>query len=150
MQINGIIHTQADAINALKLIAKRHGRAVDLNIVHDGGAESRLQDEWAVKLCDILIDLLASAFGVPSSELRALTRSRREIARIRQIGIYIAHTTFKMPMRTVAIGFSRDRSTVMYACHQIEDMRDDCDFDAIVGAFERVVETAFTAKRIAA
>jgi hypothetical protein len=38
----------------------------------------------------------------------------------------------------------------MHACHLVEDMRDDVDFDAIVTAFERIVNSAFSTWRMAA
>ena len=34
-----------------------------------------------------------------------------------------------MSLARVAQAFGRDRSTVAYACHKIEDMRDDAAFD---------------------
>lgn len=39
-------------------------------------------------------------------------------------------------------GFGRERTTVLHACHLIEDMRDDEDFDGIVAMAERVAGAA--------
>ncbi|OYR19526.1 putative chromosomal replication initiator DnaA domain protein [Brucella thiophenivorans] len=64
--------------------------------------------------------------------------------------MYLAHTSFGMVMREVAIGFSRDRTTVMYACHLVEDSRDDEDYDAVVSTLEKVVNQDFSAWRMAA
>jgi hypothetical protein len=36
----------------------------------------------------------------------------------------------------------------MYACHAIEDLRDDAEFDAIVSRMERVVAVAFRGHRL--
>ena len=69
---------------------------------------------------------------------------------MRQIGMYVAHTAFGLAMREVAAGFARDRTTVMHACHLVEDMRDDTEFDAIASTFERIAQSAFTAWRLAA
>ncbi|OYR10198.1 putative chromosomal replication initiator DnaA domain protein [Brucella rhizosphaerae] len=53
-------------------------------------------------------------------------------------------------MSEVAVGFARDRTTVMYACHLVEDRRDDDDFDAVVARLEKLVSLGFSAWRIAA
>jgi chromosomal replication initiation ATPase DnaA len=46
-------------------------------------------------------------------------------------------------MRDVGRGYGRDRTTVVHACHLIEDMREDADFDRIVSMVERVAIAAF-------
>ncbi|OYR11042.1 putative chromosomal replication initiator DnaA domain protein [Brucella grignonensis] len=38
----------------------------------------------------------------------------------------------------------------MYACHLVEDRRDDEDYDAIVSMLEKVVSLGFSAWRMAA
>jgi chromosomal replication initiation ATPase DnaA len=49
----------------------------------------------------------------------------------------------RLSMNEVGHGFGRDRTTVLYACHLIEDMRDDEDFDCLVARTERVALAAF-------
>lgn len=114
------------------------------------GCADRLRQRRNVALCDALIDLLVAMFGVSGTELRSPLRCRREVARVRQIGMYVAHTAFGLAMRDVAAGFARDRTTVMHACHLVEDMRDDTEFDAIVSTFERIAHSAFVEWRMAA
>lgn len=97
----------------------------------------------AVVICDGLIDLIAVLFSVSGRHLRSPKRHGRAIARVRQIGMYIAHTTLGMRMVDVATGFGRDKSTVMYACHLVEDMRDDLEFNQIVARVEQIVRAAF-------
>jgi len=148
VEITNVIHTRAEAFETLKVIAARHGRTLCLESC--ARALGRRRNAASVELCDALIDLLSAAFGVCGKELRSPLRGRREVSGIRQIGMYIAHTSFGMAMSEVAVGFSRDRTTVMHACHLVEDRRDDEDFDAIISSFERIVHSAFTAWRIAA
>ncbi|MFQ0814916.1 hypothetical protein AVM02_05685 [Brucella anthropi] len=148
MELSDVIHTRAQAFEALKLLAARHGRSLSLERVE--GLADRPRQQHNVALCDALIDLLVAMFGVSGTELRSPLRCRREVARVRQIGMYVAHTVFGLAMRDVAAGFARDRTTVMHACHLVEDMRDDTEFDAIVSTFERVAQSAFTAWRMAA
>jgi chromosomal replication initiation ATPase DnaA len=57
--------------------------------------------------------------------------------------MYVAHCTLGLTMTDIGTGFGRDRTTVLHACHLIEDMRDDIEFDRIVTTFERVALAAF-------
>lgn len=148
LELSNVIHNRAEAIEALQVIAARHGRTISLG--YSGRALSRRRQASSTELCDALIDLLAASFAVSGVELRAPLRGRRAVARVRQVGMYVAHTSFGMAMSEVAAGFGRDRTTVMHACHLVEDMRDDEEFDAIISSFERIVHSAFTAWRIAA
>ncbi len=151
LELLDVIHTRAQAFEALKRIAVRHGRSLkaDPDVRLTRGADKK-RHERCIELCEALIDLLAASFGVSGSEIRSPLRCRREIARIRQIGMYVAHTSLGMIMNEVALGFARDRTTVMHACHTVEDLRDDPEFDALVLSFEKIVSSAFTAWRMAA
>ncbi|MCR9120691.1 MAG: hypothetical protein NXH91_00275 [Phyllobacteriaceae bacterium] len=99
--------------------------------------------EQAIAMCDGVIDLIAVLFCVSGRHLRSPQRHGRAIARVRQIGMYVAHTTLAIRMADVATGFGRDKSTVMYACHLVEDMRDDIEFNRIVSRVEQIVRVAF-------
>ncbi len=147
LEISDVIHTRAEAFEALKAIAVRHGRSLMIDARQE--TVNKRRQEQNVQLCDALIDLLGAAFGIDGKELRSAKRCRRPVARVRQIGMYVAHTLFGMAMGEVATGFARDRTTVMHACHLVEDMRDDSDFDAAVTAFERIANSAFTTWRTA-
>jgi hypothetical protein len=59
------------------------------------------------------------------------------------IAMYAAHVTLGFTMGHVGQGFGRDRTTVLHACHQIEDLREDAEFDRIVARVEQVVAAAF-------
>lgn len=93
--------------------------------------------------CDGVIDIASALFGVSSKDLRHPKRCTVDVARVRQIAMYVAHVTLGLSMRDVGQGFGRDRTTVLYACHQIEDMRDDEEFDRIVTTVEKVMLAAF-------
>lgn len=105
----------------------------------------KMRQEETIAICDGLIDLLAACFSLPGSELRANSRASASVARVRQIGMYVCHVVLGLTMLEVANGFVRDRSTVVHACHLIEDMRDDREFDAIVSTIERIAQAAFGA-----
>jgi chromosomal replication initiation ATPase DnaA len=141
--ISGVIHTKSEALDALVALAIRHGRSLTIDRPVEEGRRRRVPRGQMVEVCDAFIDILAAFFGVPGHELRSGDRCRREVARVRQIGMYVAHTLFGMTMTEVAQGFGRDRSTVMHACHLIEDAREDKDFEKILVAFERLASATF-------
>jgi hypothetical protein len=56
-------------------------------------------------------------------------RGSYHAAYARRIAMYLSHTAFGMSIQRVALAFERDRSTVATACHRIEDLREDKEFD---------------------
>jgi chromosomal replication initiation ATPase DnaA len=101
-----------------------------------------------VELCDCVIDLASAFYGVCGKELRMPGRSRGNVARTRQIAMYIAHTVLDMSMAQVGRGFGRDRTTVLHAVHLIEDMRDDPTFDAILARSEHIAKTVMRGRKV--
>lgn len=97
----------------------------------------------AVEICDGLIDITAALFDVPGKELRRPGKTSLDVSRVRQIAMYVAHVVLGLSMGEVGRGFGRDRTTVMHACHLVEDMRDDPEFDRYVATTERVAIAVF-------
>jgi hypothetical protein len=73
--------------------------------------------------------------GRPGST--AERRQARAAAFDRQIAMYLAHVGFGFSMAEVGKAFGRDRTTVVHACHLIEDRRDDCRFDVMLDHLEQ-------------
>lgn len=82
---------------------------------------------------------VALVFGVRHESLRASTRGKADVARARQVAMYLCHTTLGFSLTTVGDLFERDRTTVGHACRLVEDMRDQADFDARLTLLERSV-----------
>lgn len=101
------------------------------------------RDECVMELCECMMDMTAALFNISSKELRRPGRTSQEVARVRQIAMYVTHVILGVSMREVGRGFGRDRTTVVHACHLIEDMREDADFDQIISMTERVAMVAF-------
>ncbi|WP_295806173.1 helix-turn-helix domain-containing protein [uncultured Nitratireductor sp.] len=104
---------------------------------------SPVTEERIGEICECVLDIVAALFNVSGRELRETRRSSTSVTRVRQIGMYAAHVVLGLNMTEVGRGFGRDRTTVQYACHIIEDMRDDEEFDRIVLMTERVTAAAF-------
>ncbi len=100
------------------------------------------RDEHVLDLCEGMIDIAAALFNVSGRDLRHPGRSSQSVARVRQIAMYVAHVVLGLTMLEVGRGFGRDRTTVLHACHLIEDMREDEEFDGIVAMIERVAGAA--------
>ena len=100
-------------------------------------------DEEGIELCEGVIDVTAALFNVSSKEMRRTGRTASDVSRVRQIAMYVSHVVLGLSMADVGKGFQRERTTVLHACHLIEDMRDDRDFDQIIAMTERVAIAAF-------
>lgn len=107
------------------------------------GAEGTSRGERAMEICEGLIDIASALFNVSGKELRRTGRTTLSVARVRQIAMYVGHVVLGLPMGEIGRGFSRDRTTVLHACHLVEDLRDDEDFDRIVSTMEKVAMAAF-------
>lgn len=98
--------------------------------------------------CECIVDLAAAFFNIPGRELRRPGRSPEEVTRVRQIAMYLAHVMLGLPMGEVGKAFGKERTTVMHACHLVEDMRDDIELDAIICRLERVIAVALAGHRL--
>ncbi len=86
--------------------------------------------------------LVSFATGVDVARIHAPTRQTAQVARARQIAMYLTHVGFSWPMGRVGAAFGRDRTTASYACHRVEDWRDQPGFDAVIDSLEACVRAA--------
>ena len=84
-------------------------------------------------------ETIARALDVSVVELRSPTRQRAAVALARQVAMYLTHVAFGFSLSAVGRHFGRDRTTAAHACRQIEDRRDDKDFDMLLDRLERAV-----------
>ena len=82
-------------------------------------------------------EIAANAFDITVEVILAPQRGRAHISTARQVAMYMAHTICSVPLVHVAVSFRRDRTTASYACHRIEDMRDDEYFNGQLEVLER-------------
>ena len=90
----------------------------------------------------LALQAVAYAFGVPAEEIDAPTRGTSRAALARHTAIYLTHVAFELSLARTAAAFGRDRSTAAYACHRIEDRRDDTQFDARLDGLEACLRAA--------
>lgn len=134
-KVNRKMRMTDDALYLAELLSHNHKSN------RQGSNNERQQYAW--NLCGALLSLLSVFFQVSLKELRSAERGNNHVARIRQFGMYIAHTMFGLSMSEVANAFGRERTTVKHACHLIEDMRENEKFDRNVSDFEYLVRSLY-------
>ena len=105
----------------------------------------------ALRDCAIAQAVVAVAFdriGFGQSGLEAARTKARAAAFARQIAMYIAHVGFGLPMGEIGKAFARDRTTVLHACHLVEDRRDEARFDSLLDQLELAAGALRAANRI--
>lgn len=107
----------------------------DASRVPLGTQEVSFESEGYSKI-DRLEAVIASAFRVPASDLHARTRGAAEVARARQVAMYLAHVEFGLSFAEIGRAFGRTRTTAARACRQIEDLRTDRSLDARITRLE--------------
>lgn len=86
--------------------------------------------------------LVGMATGVEPHAIHAPQRASMEAALARQMAMYLAHTVFSWSMSRVGEAFDRDRTTASHACHRVEDLRDDAQFDSLLLKLELCARAA--------
>jgi len=91
-------------------------------------------------LREFLLQAVASVFEVDIKDLTGPTRGTADIARARQVLMYLAHVGCRLTLTEVGKMFQRDRTTVAHACHVVEECREDLEFDRAVELLEQTVQ----------
>ena len=97
----------------------------------------------AASLVGYVLELKAEDIFLPD-------RGPRNMVRARQVAMYLSHVGLEMSLSRVALAFDRDRSTVAHACHRIEELRDEAEFDAWLDRLEEGLTTIAPLKNEAA
>lgn len=93
--------------------------------------------------CKLVVRTVAGETGVSYCDFFAPSRMRLHTAGARQLAMYLCHVLLGLTMTQVGQFFGRDRTTVAYACAQVEDMRDDGgDYDRRLVVLEERIEAA--------
>lgn len=87
---------------------------------------SRYRDVCLVRLA---AGITGYSLGLPSEAILNGGQREHRITRARQIAMYLSHVVLGMSLARIASATGRDRSTVAYGCHRIEDFREDPTID---------------------
>ncbi|MGG7519532.1 helix-turn-helix domain-containing protein [Allorhizobium undicola] len=91
-------------------------------------------------LCQCVLAIIEEMLGMTEAPAEG-RGSRRRRCHARQMGMYLCHVALGIPQSDVARALGYDRSTVSYACHVVEDRREDRAMDQFLQRVERVVAT---------
>ncbi|PYE36019.1 DnaA-like protein [Rhizobium sp. PP-F2F-G38] len=100
-------------------------------------------DPLAQARCRMVADVVEELTMMVGDRQQLRRDRRRMMTHVRQIAMYVSHVVLQVSLTDIGVAFGRDRSTVSYSCHVVEDRRDDADFDAFVSAIERVITAVF-------
>ena len=89
----------------------------------------------------LAVSLVGYALQIKAERILQAARGPRDLVRARQTAMYLTHVGLGMSLSRVAAAFERDRSTVAYACHRIEEMRDEAEFDIWLETLEQGLAT---------
>lgn len=90
----------------------------------------------AVAAC---VHLTSLVFAVTYDDVMLASRGGPTVARARQVAVYLAHVVFSIPQSDLAEAFGRERTTVVWTCHRVEDDRDDGEFEIVLNQMERML-----------
>jgi chromosomal replication initiation ATPase DnaA len=99
-------------------------------------------------LAQLVCAIVAIEFGVPSAGLISRTKGPAHISFARQVAMYLMHVVFQVRIAKVSRAFTRDPSTASYACHLIENEREDPLFDQKLQKLEEFLNSALILKTI--
>jgi chromosomal replication initiation ATPase DnaA len=104
-----------------------------------GVSKSRGEDAAKARLS---ADIVGYSLRSLATDILAEGRGASDAVFARQVAMYLCYTAFELSLARVAAAFERDRSTVSYACHRIEDRRDEPAFDQWIESLEAMVRKA--------
>ncbi len=119
---------------------KRPFRVPGIPVAGDSGRMTSARNT-----CCIIQQLVAELLQLLGESDLAGRDLRRTRCHVRQIAMYVSHVTLRMSMADIGAALGRDRTTVSYACHVVEDRRDDRHFDRFIAGVERMVLSVFSA-----
>ena len=130
----------------VRLSARQKNKHTSAKETHDSALEVKgSREHYRDAVCGLCEHVVSMALSISLREMRSHSRCKADIAMARQIAMYLAHTKFSILMTEVGLHFRRDRTTVSYACAQIEDRRDDFSFDLMICQLEALLGEALAA-----
>lgn len=93
------------------------------------------------RVIEDVVALVAREKNVPRRLLKHRSRCRAQASQARHLAMYLSYVVLGRTLSEIGDEFGRDRTTVSYACAQIEDLRDDPAFDAEVSRLESWLES---------
>lgn len=103
-----------------------------------------LQLAYQEKCFALVIELASTFLSVSASNLKGRTRGTAQICQVRQICMYLLHTSLSIPYPDIGRMFCRDRTTISHACMIVEDLRDNEEIDESISRLESILAAICT------
>ncbi len=100
-----------------------------------------------IRIRQIILEMVSKVFQVSMKDILSRSRCRAHIAFARQVAMYLTHICCGLNLTQTGQLFSRDRTTVAYACSLVEDRRDEIDFDLTLEILEKTIKEFTIIKR---
>ncbi len=120
----------------------RGSKALERELANGSSSARRREGVRDVELVAVVVQLVAAYTGTGAAEIAATGRRSAEVARARQMAMYLVHTSCEWTLARVAAAFGRDRSTISYACRRVEDLREDAGYDVGLVQLEGCIRAA--------
>lgn len=101
----------------------------------------KTDDDTVARLC---VGLVTLALGLPYRDVFNHANRGGDTVMIRQLALYLLYNVCDMSQSRLGATFSRDRTTVRYACNAIEDQRDYDVFDRMIERLENDLRAIVT------
>ena len=129
------VHSEATQVSGLV----KDGHTNVFRPANTNAAQDRALLSALKRRRDRVFAVVASAFGLSRRALRQAGRDDARAVFARQVGLYLLHVVFSLPMQTVGRICGKDRTTVAHACRRVEDFRENAAFDAFMHDLELAV-----------
>jgi hypothetical protein len=139
------MHTSYSARSDLQISQKRavpHGEPLPGAGPARGPRRPRRVRIPAAAPCLLLREITEELIPL-AGDIGAGTHKAGIARRARHIAMYVCNVALRISHYDIARQYGVDRSTVGYACHVVEDGRDDRAFDDFVTRLERIAVLAF-------
>ena len=110
------------------------------------GLQGRMQETVVaahVLAYRIVLQITVEMLSIAESGPVAGIDIRRPRAHVQQIAMYTCHVVLRISMGDIGEAVGKHRTTVSYACHKVEDRRDNRAYDHFLSILERLVLAIF-------
>ena len=108
------------------------------------GSSIGLMQLFHQRIASEAMQVSSDALSVSLAEIKSRRRAKSGTVYARQVAMYLTHVIGQMSLAQVAAEFNRERSTVGYSCHAVEDRRESPLFDEQIERLEACLRERLT------
>ncbi|MSQ01510.1 MAG: chromosomal replication initiator protein DnaA [Myxococcales bacterium] len=137
-RVRNSVRDAEGVLNRLAALHAFYGRPITMSFVMERMADV-LPREAPPPSADLIIERVSEHYHIRVVDMRS-ERRPANIARPRQLAMYLCRTVARLSFPEIARSFDRDNSTVQYACKKVAaDVKRDPNLRAEVDMLEKIV-----------